>query len=390
MEQKARAEAEQTNRAKDEFLATLSHELRTPLTTILGWSKILSSNRLNESAATRAATAIERSARSQAQLIDDLLDVSRIITGKFQIDKKNIDLVELIHSSIDMIRPAAESKGIRLEVRLTDNPGPISADFHRLQQVLWNILSNAIKFTPSSGLILVEMQRSNSHASITVTDTGKGITAEFLPYIFERFRQFDSSYTRNQGGLGLGLAIVQHIVNLHGGTVKAESKGEGKGSRFIVKLPVVSEEVKTLPKDQSRKRYRKTSYNLDGLRLLLIEDDEESRELIEVILTEGRATVRSVGSTEEALQVLNTWTPEIIISDIGMPEEDGYVFLSRLRSNSSFDTIPVIALTAYASSNDREKALKAGFQIHLSKPLDPSGLLEAVAELSRKKTSHGS
>ena len=383
MEKKARAEAEKVNRAKDEFLATLSHELRTPLTTMLGWSKILSTHQLDIHTSSRAIQAIERSARSQAQLIDDLLDVSRIITGKFQIEKKSMDLVHLIHTSIDMIRPSAESKGLRVDLDVSENPGPILGDFHRLQQVLWNILSNAIKFTPQGGTIQVILERPDHHAKITVKDTGKGIRSDFLPYIFERFRQADSSYTRNQGGLGLGLAIVQHIVNLHGGSVTAESSGEGHGAVFTIMLPIVHVETKSFRNGKKARRPERGKIDLNGIKVLIVEDDLESRELLGTILEHGNGVVRCAASVGEAFAILQEWRPDVVISDIGMPMEDGYKLISRLRSNPETRNIPAIAVTAYASSSDKKKALNAGFEFHMAKPLDPSDLLEAVADLSR-------
>ena len=383
METKARAEAEKANRAKDEFLATLSHELRTPLTTMLGWSKVLNNHQLDEATSARAIYAIERSALSQAQLIDDLLDVSRIITGKFQIDKKSMDLVQLIHTSIDVIRPAAESKEIQIRIEVSENPGPISGDFHRLQQVMWNILSNAVKFSSRGGFIRVRLERSNSHATITVTDNGKGIRHEFLPFIFERFRQADSSYTRNQGGLGLGLAIVQHIVNLHDGTVTAESEGEGKGATLKVVLPVVPAETKSFLSMERFHKSTRQNIDLDGLKVLIVEDDEESRELLSLILKHGKGNVQSADSVQEALEILKGWKPDVLISDIGLPGEDGYKLISILRSDPDTRTIPAIAVTAYASSYDKTKALESGFQYHMSKPLDPADLIQVVSDLSR-------
>jgi signal transduction histidine kinase/ActR/RegA family two-component response regulator len=385
MEKRAREEAEKVNFAKDEFLATLSHELRTPLTTMLGWSKILSKHKLDKATTDRAIQAIERSAKSQAQLIDDLLDVSRIITGKFQIEKKAMDLIDLIHSSIDMIRPTMEAKDLAVALQISENPGPIAGDFHRLQQVLWNILSNAVKFTPPGGRITVTLERTNSHATIVVQDTGKGIDPEILPFIFERFRQADSSYTRNEGGLGLGLAIVQHIVTLHSGRVFAESEGEGKGSTFKIVLPVVTTETKSFRTVRSKRASQKA--DLHGLNILVVEDDSESRDLIALILEKANATVTCVSSVAEALAVLKDSKPDLLISDIGMPAEDGYQLISLFRSNPATREIPAIALTAYASSADRLKAINAGFQFHMSKPLDPSDLIETVAELARKSPS---
>jgi signal transduction histidine kinase/CheY-like chemotaxis protein len=383
MEKKARAEAEKVNRAKDDFLATLSHELRTPLTTMLGWSKVLSKHQLDEATAARAIQAIERSALSQAQLIDDLLDVSRIITGKFQIEKKSMDLVQLMHTSIDAIRPAAESKEIQISLQVSENPGPISGDFHRLQQVMWNILSNAVKFTATGGSITVKLERTNSHATITVTDNGKGIRPEFLPFIFERFRQADSSYTRNQGGLGLGLAIVQHIVSLHGGNVTAESEGDGKGATLKVILPVVPIETKSFVALERLPKFPRKNSHLEGLRILIVEDDDESRELLTLIIQQGKGTVRSAPSVAQAVDILKEWKPDVIISDIGLPDEDGYKLISILRSNPDTREIPAIAVTAYAADSDRTKALESGFQIHIAKPVDPADFMEIVSDLSR-------
>jgi signal transduction histidine kinase/CheY-like chemotaxis protein len=382
MEKKARAEAEKVNRAKDDFLATLSHELRTPLTTMLGWSKVLSNHQLDEATSAKAIQAIERSALSQSQLIDDLLDVSRIITGKFQIEKKTTDLVQLMHLSIDAIRPAAESKEIRITLQVSENPGPISGDFYRLQQVMWNILSNAVKFTSRGGNISVKLERTNSHATITVTDDGKGIRPEFLPFIFERFRQADSSYTRNQGGLGLGLAIVQHIVNVHGGNVTAESEGEGKGATLKVVLPVVHVEKSFVGLKQPQKPSTREA-DLEGLRVLIVEDDEESRELLMLIVHQGKGTVRAASRVAEAIDILQEWKPDVVISDIGLPDEDGYKLISILRSNPETAEIPAIAVTAYAASSDKQKALKSGFQSHIAKPVDPADFLQVVFDLSR-------
>jgi signal transduction histidine kinase/CheY-like chemotaxis protein len=379
LEKLARAEAEDSNKAKDEFLAMLSHELRTPLTTMLGWSKILKRHHLDPKTTSRALDAIERSAKSQAQLIDDLLDVSRIVTGKFQIEKKNMDLVSLIRSSVEMIRPAAESKQVALSLEIADEPNMIFGDFQRLQQAMLNILSNAVKFTSATGSIHIKLALANSTACISIADTGKGIPQEFLPHIFERFRQGDSTSTRNQGGLGLGLAIVQHIVTLHEGTVKAESDGEGKGSRFTVTLPVAMDESNVF--DHSKKE-NDADFKLEGMKILVVEDDLESRDLIGIILQQGNVSVQLSASVAQALEILKDWKPDVIISDIGMPAEDGYQLLSSLRSNPETKDIPVIALTAYASSFDKNKALQAGFRIHISKPLDPRDLLSAIAQVA--------
>jgi PAS domain S-box-containing protein len=390
-EQKARAEAENLNRLKDEFLSTVSHELRTPLNAILGWSQILRTNRVDEATMNRALETIERNARSQAQLIDDLLDISRIITGKIRLNVQTVELLSVIEAAIDTVRPAADAKNIRLQSVLDPAAGPVLGDSERLQQIVWNLLSNAIKFTPKRGRVQVCLQRINSHVEIVVTDTGQGISAEFLPYVFERFRQADSSITRSFGGLGLGLAIVRQLVELHGGTVHAESPGEGQGATFTVKLPLMAIGSKAIEPERVHPAAGGSvpfdcSPRLDGLRILIVDDDADIRALLIYTLEVCGAEVMAAASADEAISVLTaSSTPmDILISDIGMPDEDGYALLRRVRAlePENGGRIPAIALTAYARTQDRRAALLAGFQSHVAKPVEPAELIAVIANLA--------
>jgi PAS domain S-box-containing protein len=388
-------EAQEVNRLKDEFLATLSHELRTPLTAVLGWTRLLGTGQLDEATGKRALETIERNALSQVQLIDDILDVSRVIRGKLRLNVRATDLVPVIEAAVDSVRPAAEAKGIRLQVILDPQAGPISGDPDRLQQVVWNLLSNAIKFTPKEGRVQVVLARINSHLEITISDTGQGIPAEFLPYVFDRFRQADPTPTRAHGGLGLGLAIVRHLVELHGGSVRAESAGVGAGSTFRVSLPLLAtSRAETAPPGESgeAQRERVGSYfagldcppELAGVRVLLVEDDADSRELLIMVLQHCRAEVVAAAGSDEAMRALEGWRPDVIISDIEMPGEDGYTFIRRLRglpAERGGDT-PAAALTAYARAEDRMRALVAGFQLHVPKPVEPAELVTVVASLA--------
>jgi signal transduction histidine kinase/DNA-binding response OmpR family regulator len=390
-EQAARAEAEQANRTKDEFLATLSHELRTPLTAILGWSHLLRTNRLDEANIARALETIERNARAQSQLIDDLLDVSRIITGKLRLELHPVDLVPIIEAAIDSMRPVAEAKTIRFDVSLEREASKVSGDASRLQQVVWNLFSNAVKFTPDGGSVSVKLERTDSHARITVSDTGQGIDPQFLPFIFDRFRQADGSTTRKHGGLGLGLAIVRHLVELHGGTISVHSDGQDRGATFTIELPLRiglrrfetdAESPSALNQDAHQ------SFNLspvlDGLRILVVDDEADSRELITAVLAQCGAQVKDCETASEALDALQAWGPDLLISDIGMPDEDGYSLIKRVREldEQQRGKIPAIALTAYASPEDRIRALSAGFQMHLAKPLEPEELVTAIASVA--------
>lgn len=385
-EQAARAEAERANRAKDQFLATLSHELRTPLSAILGWSQLVRTGRLEETQMARAFETIERNARSQSQLIDDLLDVSRIITGKLQIELRLVDLSKAIEAAVDSVRPAYETKGINFELIGATGASHVRGDANRLQQIFWNLFNNAVKFTPAGGKISVTVENNERSVSISVSDTGIGIDARFLPFIFERFQQADGSTTRAHGGLGLGLAIVRHLVDLHNGEIKVESDGPGKGSSFKVSLPVAvaSEKVSqatTLAELEARYFGPDYAKMLDGMRILVVDDEADSRDLLCAILTRCGSEVKCTESASEALQAFKEWKPDVLVSDIGMPIEDGYSLIRKLRKLKSkrAQHIPAVALTAYATSEDRARALSAGFQMHLAKPIEPKTLVKSIA-----------
>ncbi len=389
-------EAQEVNRLKDEFLATLSHELRTPLTAVLGWTRLLGTGQLDEATQQRALETIERNAQSQVQLIDDILDVSRIIRGKLRLNVRPAELAPVIEAAVDSVRPAAEAKGIRLQVVLDPGAGPVSGDPDRLQQVVWNLLSNAIKFTPKEGRVQVLLVRAGSHLELTVSDTGQGIEKKFLPYVFDRFRQADPSTTRTHGGLGLGLAIVRHLIELHGGTVTVESEGAGQGTTFKVSLPLM---IVHQPEFTSKAGERAPAPahptaggrlalecppELEGLRVLLVEDEPDSREMLVVVLTQCRAEVRAVSNAPDALSQLEQWLPDVLISDIEMPGEDGYALIRKVRSlpPERGGKIPAAALTAYARAEDRMRALLAGFQLHVPKPVEPAELAAVIASLA--------
>jgi len=390
---RALKQAEDANRMKDEFLATLSHELRTPLTSILGWARMLSGGQLNEDHTARALETIERNAKAQSQLIEDILDVSRVITGKLRLEVQPVDLTALIESSINAVLPAAEAKGIRLQRVLDSGASMVSGDPARLQQVIWNLLSNAIKFTPKDRRVQIKLERINSHVEIIVTDDGQGISPDVLPFIFERFRQADSTTTRTHGGLGLGLAIVRHLVEMHGGTVEVESLGEGHGSTFTVKLPLVAVRSLNVRRASDAERVHPTASNgshfdcppeLDGLRLLVVDDEEDTRTLLKIVLEKCGAAVTTASSAHEALAALKEIRPDVLISDLGMPEEDGYALIKKVRALSEADggNTPSAALTAYARVEDRMKVLRSGFQIHIPKPVEPAELVAVVANLA--------
>lgn len=394
-EQKLRTQAEAANRMKDEFLATVSHELRTPLNAILGWSQMLKNGSLDDGARQKALTTIERNARAQTQLIDDLLDVSRIITGKLRLDIRAVDLTSVAMAAVDAVRPAAEAKEIRLQTLLDPQAGPISGDPDRLQQVVWNLLSNAVKFTPKGGRVQIRLERINSHVEIVVSDTGIGIDEEFLPHVFDRFRQLDGSKTRRHGGLGLGLAIVRQLVELHGGTVSAENNGEEQGSTFTVKLPLLpmrNEPISDVPRVHPAARSGAVidcSAELTGLHILLVDDEADSRELLSLVLNECGADIMTANSASEAFELIQHQRFDVIISDIGMPEEDGFALIGKIRGLSvkQGGSIPAIALTAYARTEDRIQAFRSGFQMHISKPVEPSELVLAVANLAGRMKS---
>jgi signal transduction histidine kinase/DNA-binding response OmpR family regulator len=392
-EQVAREEAERANRAKDQFLATLSHELRTPLSAILGWSQLVRTGKLEETQLARAFETIERNARSQSQLIDDLLDVSRIITGKLQIEFTQVDLRRVIEAAMDSVRPIFETKGIQFKVLGEMASCPVRGDANRLQQIFWNLFNNAVKFTPSSGNVSVKMKRRGAHTAISITDTGIGIDSKFLPFIFERFRQADGSTTRAHGGLGLGLAIVRHLVELHNGEVSVNSAGQGLGSTFTVTLPLATSALKTDATSTAPAadgKYFGTDYAkmLDGIRILVVDDEADSRDLLTAILTRCGSQVKCSESAAEALDTFKTWHPDVIVTDIGMPVEDGYSLIKKLRKlrTKRAKKIPFVALTAYATSEDRARALAAGFQLHLAKPIEPKTLVRSIASAAGRVT----
>lgn len=390
-EKLARNEAERANRLKDEFLATISHELRNPLNAILGWAHMMRLGKLNAANMERAIETIYRNAKSQTQLVADLLDVSRIISGKLRLDVRTVDLLSIVTAAIDSIRPAAEAKSIRLQTMLDPAAGPISGDADRLQQIVWNLLTNAVKFTPKGGRIQVKVQRINSHVEIVVSDSGIGISKEFLPYVFDRFRQADATITRTHGGLGLGLSIVHQLVGLHGGNVSVKSEGEGKGATFTITLPFVG--VVTSPPEETEAVHPTHSDelisfeglpSLQGLKVLVVDDEQDTRELIEEVLKECGSEVITSCSAADALVALQQQKPDILISDLGMPDEDGYSLISKIRALPAEQggLIPAAALTAYARAEDRLRVLRSGFQFHLPKPVDSAELVTVVASLS--------
>jgi len=390
-EKEARLEAEAANRVKDEFLSTLSHELRTPLTAIMGWSDLLLHDEVAPRKRRQAIETIARNANSQCQLINDLLEVSRIITGKLRLEFAACDLESVIQAAVDSVRPTAEAKGVRLQVLLEPDAGPIFGDRERLQQIVWNLLSNGVKFTRNGGLVQVKLQRINSHVEIVVTDTGVGIKPDFLPYVFERFRQADGSTTRTYGGLGLGLAIVRHLVELHGGTAWAESSGDDRGSTFTVRFPAkvwaeptVAPALAPQPAAYTESRDRKRM--LRGLRVLVVDDEFDARTLLTMMLEGSGAQVRSVSSTREALDSMQAWKPDVLIADIGMPVEDGYSLIRKVRAlpGEQGGQTPALALTAYARTEDRIRALSAGYQVHLAKPVDRVELATVIGSLCHR------
>ena len=388
-EKAAREEAEEANRLKDEFLATVSHELRTPLTAILGWSNMLLTGSLSGEAHDRALETIHRNAQSQNQLISDLLDVSRIISGKLRLDLRTLELPTIIESAVEATRPAAEAKGVRLATVLNPRAGPIDGDADRLQQVIWNLLTNAIKFTPAGGRILVKLESVGSQVEITVQDSGIGIHPEFLPHIFDRFRQADPATNRVHGGMGLGLSIVRQLVELHGGTVRAESESEGKGATFVISLPFVN--FKGAPGRAERLPLTAAGHldidcppSLQGLRVLVVDDEADTLDIIRAVLEHCKIEVITAGSASEALEAIVQLRPDVLLSDLGMPEEDGYALIAKVRALPAErgGQIPAAALTAYARAEDRVKVLRSGFQLHVPKPFEPAELVTAVANLA--------
>ncbi len=384
-ESTARANAEESNRLKDEFLATVSHELRTPLTAILGWARMLEGRSLDEEMATRAIDTINRNAKSQAQIIDDILDVSRIITGNLYLELNPIGLESVLEAAVNVVKPTAEAKGIELNLNLGSEPLAVSGDVNRLQQVFWNLLSNAVKFTPAGGKVNVNLRSHNAHAEVSVTDTGLGITSQFLPFVFDRFRQADSTTTRQHGGLGLGLAIARHLVEIHGGQVEANSSGEGTGATFIVRLPLLGAPASgPEPEDpEPRVEPQPTQEMLFGLHVLMVDDDEDTLELLSAALRQRSAKVTAVTSVEAALREIQSHRPDVLISDIAMPGEDGYHLIRKVAALGLKPRLPAIAITAYAKDEDKQTALAAGFDRYLSKPVELGEFISTVAEAAR-------
>jgi len=383
--QAARAEAEAANRTKDQFLATLSHELRTPLNAVYGWVGMLRAGSLDEAGVARALEVIERSARVQVQMIDALLDTSRIIAGKMQLDVRLVDPRTVIEAALDVVEPAAAAKQIRVQPVLDPRAGPIMGDAERLQQVVWNLLSNSVKFTPKGGRVQVHLRRINSHIEIEVADTGEGIEAALLPFIFDRFRQ---GIGERRGGLGIGLSLVRHLVELHGGEVRAHSEGPGRGAIFVVKLPVTitkSPETTDRHPAVSLGRPAATSGTLQGLHVLAVEDDADSLELLGTVLAAQGARVTTAVSATEAMEALVRETPDIILSDIEMPGGDGYSLVRDIRgAQSAWRSVPIVAVTAYSRVEDRIRLLSSGFNMHLPKPVDPSELAAVITSLTRR------
>ncbi|MBW4559677.1 MAG: response regulator [Mojavia pulchra JT2-VF2] len=384
LEQAARAKAETANRIKDEFLAILSHELRTPLNAILGWSKFLQSNSLEPAKTSQALATIERNAKLQVQLIEDLLDISRILQGKLTLNITNVDLGATVLAALESMQLAAQTKSIDINTIFESNVGQVLGDSTRLQQVVWNLLSNAVKFTPQGGKIEVRLGQANGYAQIIVSDTGKGINPEFLPYAFDYFRQADSSSTRKFGGLGLGLAIVRNIVEMHGGTVTAESPGEDKGTKFTVVLPLLQNKSQHFKNERTYPSFlAANSLLLTGVKVLVVDDDPDSRDFVAFVLEQDGAEVIAVSSALEALEALEQVKVDVLVSDLSMPDIDGYTLMRQVRAWTPEEggTIPAIALTAFARKYDQQQALQAGFQMHLAKPLNPEELVIAIAEL---------
>ena len=379
----ARSATEAANRAKDEFLMTLSHELRNPLNAVSGWAKLLEVGKLGEEQSRHAIEVILRNVNAQVRLVDDLLDMSSVVSGKMRLAIQPVNVADVIGEALDAVRPGAEAKGIQLQSVL-DSPGAqVSGDPGRLQQVVWNLLYNAVKFTPKAGRILVKLQQVKSHVEIIVSDTGQGIRPDLLPYIFDRLRQGDSSRSRAHGGLGIGLALVRHIAELHGGSVFAESPGEEQGATFVVKLPLMVAGVRDHAVAQA-KSGPPDSPSLVGVRVLVVDDDPAAVELVQEVLTQTGGEVRGAGTAEEALRVLEQWRPDVLVSDIEMPGQDGYTLIRKIRALAPErgGMTRAVALTAFGRPEDRIRSLMAGFNIHVSKPVDPGELAAIVASLA--------
>jgi CheY-like chemotaxis protein/nitrogen-specific signal transduction histidine kinase len=390
-ERTRRAESERVGKIKDEFLANLSHEIRTPLNAILGWAQLLVPGKSTDAELAEGLEIITRNARNQARLIDDLLDMSRIISGKMRLEVQRVDLPAVIDAAIESVKPAADAKRIKLQKVIDPIAGPTSGDPNRLQQVVWNLLINAIKFTPKEGKVQVVVERVDSHIELSVSDTGKGIAPEFLPHVFERFSQADNSARRGNGGLGLGLAIVKSLAELHGGSVRVRSGGEGKGSTFIVSLPISV--VHSLDRAQnlqhimvSREDALLHTADLKGIKVMVVDDDADAIGLVKRIMEECGAVVTACASGKECLERLPEGKPDVVIMDIGMPEMDGYMLIAKVRalSRDQGGQTPAIALTAFARSEDRRQAMLAGFDVHIAKPVEPGELVAVVSRLARR------
>jgi signal transduction histidine kinase/DNA-binding response OmpR family regulator len=386
LEAEARKESENANRLKDEFIATISHELKTPLQNIIGWSQMLKSGRLDEPSRYHAMEIIDRNAKAQSELINDLLDVSRIITGQLRLNISPVDLAQVIEAAVNSVQPAAQAKDIILSVSIDFAAGFVTGDANRLQQVVWNLLSNSIKFTPKGGRVEVRLERDGEWIKITVNDTGKGILPDFLPYVFDRFRQADGSITRTFGGLGLGLAIVKHLTELMNGTVLVSSEGEGRGATFTLRFPVMDDKLKPFVTERAVKVVESLPLDyqklLTGLKLLVVDDEPDTCEMLKIALEHAGAEVKAVTSASEALNELERWNPSLLISDIAMAGGDGYDLIKRVRALDYGQNLPAVALTAFARSEDRTRALMAGYQMHVCKPVDPVELVTVIASLT--------
>jgi CheY-like chemotaxis protein len=387
---------QESSRLKDEFLASLSHELRTPLNAVLGYARMLRTGIVSADKQHRAIETIERNATSLTQIVEDVLDISRIISGKIRLNVQAVDFPQIVQNAIEAVTPAADAKGVRLEAVLDPQASPVSGDPERLQQVFWNLLSNAVKFTSRGGKVQIRLGRINSHIEVSVADTGIGILPEFLPHVFERFRQADASIARERGGLGLGLSIARQLAEMHGGTIEAASGGLGKGATFTLKLPLMivhpaGEELERVHPRTAAGTQTIPRGDLRNVHVLAIDDDPDAVTLVAELLEASGARVSTASSADEAIRILETELPDVIVSDLGMPRVDGFQLIERIRKhrNPLVRHVPAAALTAYARSDDRVKALRAGFQIHLAKPIDPTELVTAVAALANR-FGHGS
>jgi CheY-like chemotaxis protein len=376
---------------KDEFLAVLSHELRTPLNAIVGYARLLRGGVLAAEKAERGLEVLERNAAALTQIVEDVLDVSRIVAGKIRLDVQPVELPLVIHNAVSTIQPAADAKNVHVHTIVDPRVGPVSGDPDRLLQVVWNLLNNAVKFTPKNGRVQVRLERANSHVEIIVSDTGIGISADFLPYVFDRFRQGEGGMTRKAGGLGLGLAIVRHIIEMHGGTVEAASPGHGEGATFRVRLPlmIVHPETAGTPREHPRATRQQPLgqlADLSGVRVLAVDDEEDALTLLRVVLEAAGATVTTVASPVAAIERIAAVGPDVLIVDLGMPEMDGFDLIGRIRASEDprVRDVPAAALTAFARSEDRTRALRTGFEMHLAKPVDPGELVASVATLVRR------